>query len=547
MTTRGGLWLRVASGDVTVMKGNPIWLSVEESEHEDQLRRAHPLSCGPDHYDPNHPSDNSPTANCISRRCYGWTVPESSPVFLEGDVRLDLYQKTTLLGVTTKDRGKIGHIWFNTMFCCHGFCGHVFQHGDEVHPYVCNTTTTTAASLPQGGSAASTPAVGSKEARNRTRNGRSSNGVNKLGSVDDSGTQPPFKTNGDKQPPRRAISVVSTPRTSKDAKMADVDVASLTPALTPPGLAHHCPDPTLIYGHNLAPRHRIQQQLLTAHNAGLLRDTYNERRQSETQPLSASLLPKAPVGRPANGGPVCVERLPDEHVSTFSVLEIDRACKNKNLDTSFKVHIVTRCIDPSDEEMMRTSDAFINKTLFEQKTFDDERGERVAQRQRRLDSSSSEKESSKDSPAVVCPLASSEGSEESTKWDCDDERRRDGRYERFFFRQRADSLSSHPPSRYQCPLLSAATPRQEKSVSPMGEDILREENEPICSGGGSFEERGTLSTDHRNACTSKSDPSRRPDTLPSGAGGHGRPLDNRCPGEVDLGEFPTTSSDSCTD
>jgi hypothetical protein len=36
---------------------------------------------------------------------------------------------------TAKDRGKLGHIWFNTMFCCHNFCGQVFLHGDEAHPY----------------------------------------------------------------------------------------------------------------------------------------------------------------------------------------------------------------------------------------------------------------------------------------------------------------------------------------------------------------------------------------------------------------------------
>lgn len=34
-----------------------------------------------------------------------------------------------------KDREKLGHVWFNTMFTCPGYCGGVYVHGDEAYPY----------------------------------------------------------------------------------------------------------------------------------------------------------------------------------------------------------------------------------------------------------------------------------------------------------------------------------------------------------------------------------------------------------------------------
>jgi hypothetical protein len=70
------------------------------------------------------------------RRCYGWTVPTDKRVFLEGDVRIDLYQKSQIKVISlAQDRRKIGHIWLNTMFTCPGFCGAPYVHGDEAHPY----------------------------------------------------------------------------------------------------------------------------------------------------------------------------------------------------------------------------------------------------------------------------------------------------------------------------------------------------------------------------------------------------------------------------
>jgi hypothetical protein len=78
----------------------------------------------------------SPDDNCVSRRCYGWTVPENKRVFLEGDIRMDIFQKSRLKLFNVKqERKKIGHIWFNTMFTCPGFCGGQYIHGDEAYPY----------------------------------------------------------------------------------------------------------------------------------------------------------------------------------------------------------------------------------------------------------------------------------------------------------------------------------------------------------------------------------------------------------------------------
>ncbi|KAI6238210.1 hypothetical protein M3Y99_00720000 [Aphelenchoides fujianensis] len=131
--TKGALKLRVANGDVDVFIGDDLWISKETFEEEEAAHRKHPAMVGEDHYDPSNPTGSG---DCVSRRCYGWTVPRDKRVFLEGDVRVDLYHKTQMKIVKmAQERKKIGHIWFNTMFTCPGFCGGQYVHGDERYPY----------------------------------------------------------------------------------------------------------------------------------------------------------------------------------------------------------------------------------------------------------------------------------------------------------------------------------------------------------------------------------------------------------------------------
>ena len=137
--SKGALKVRVASGDVDVFLGDDMWLNGEQYEEEEELHRRYPLMAGgDDQYDPMQPAKTNDNCgrNCISRRCYGWTVPENKRVFLEGDIRVDIFQKSRLKLFNVKqERKKIGHIWFNTMFTCPGFCGGQYVHGDEAYPY----------------------------------------------------------------------------------------------------------------------------------------------------------------------------------------------------------------------------------------------------------------------------------------------------------------------------------------------------------------------------------------------------------------------------
>ncbi|TKR72019.1 hypothetical protein L596_019542 [Steinernema carpocapsae] len=68
-------------------------------------------------YDPHkNREENRFSSGVVSQKCYGWTIPNDSPVFIEGDIRI---------GLRNKDR--LGEIWFNTMFCCDS---EHYVHGD---------------------------------------------------------------------------------------------------------------------------------------------------------------------------------------------------------------------------------------------------------------------------------------------------------------------------------------------------------------------------------------------------------------------------------
>lgn len=73
--------------------GEDLWISNDAYEEEEQLHKKFPLMAGHDYYEPNDPK---PGNECVSRRCYGWTVPATKRVFIEGDVRVDLFQKSQI-------------------------------------------------------------------------------------------------------------------------------------------------------------------------------------------------------------------------------------------------------------------------------------------------------------------------------------------------------------------------------------------------------------------------------------------------------------------
>lgn len=99
---KGALRVRVTNSDICVFEGNDLWISSDMHDEEEQFHKRFPIMIGSDQYDPNDPK---PGNDCISRRCYGWTVPVNRRVFIEGDVRVDIYHKSQirLLNVVNSD------------------------------------------------------------------------------------------------------------------------------------------------------------------------------------------------------------------------------------------------------------------------------------------------------------------------------------------------------------------------------------------------------------------------------------------------------------
>lgn len=68
-----------------VFLGDDLWLNTEQSDDEDEMHKKFPIMIGDDQYNPNQPQLGK---DCISRRCYGWTVSQNKRIFLEGDVQV---------------------------------------------------------------------------------------------------------------------------------------------------------------------------------------------------------------------------------------------------------------------------------------------------------------------------------------------------------------------------------------------------------------------------------------------------------------------------
>uniref|UniRef100_A0A915PRE8 Phosphatidylinositol-3,4,5-trisphosphate 3-phosphatase n=1 Tax=Setaria digitata TaxID=48799 RepID=A0A915PRE8_9BILA len=357
----GAYRLRVANGDVDVFIPGPLRLSGRDFDEEEALWNQYPCSVGEDQYDPHKPK---PGKDCISRRCYGWSVPLKKRVFIEGDVRIDFYAKKWFrgLGWTLKDREKLGHVWFNTMFTCPGYCGGVYIHGDEAYPY------------PKGGT---------------------SNHWN-------------------------------------------ID--------SPPGLEKHCPLRclSLIYPEQLGrqpPRKEIMAMLRDAHIKRLISDKYNKHLQSAP---SGGTIPKSPEVRLDCGGPMCLMRRPFEHVLTFSVLEIDRAFKHDKVNKGLKIYVVVRCVDVDNKEDVELAKKCIENMYTAQAKIDAARTEEM-----RKKSGHSRFESASDSISSHSSCSYSADAISDQPWRSDP-RLQNTNLRKYFSRQRADSMSVHPPADYRC-------------------------------------------------------------------------------------------------
>uniref|UniRef100_A0A1I7XRN8 Phosphatase tensin-type domain-containing protein n=1 Tax=Heterorhabditis bacteriophora TaxID=37862 RepID=A0A1I7XRN8_HETBA len=471
---KGALNVRVANGDVDVFLGEDMWISNEEWTAEEELWSGNVVANGDDSYDPCNPQ---PGRDCISRRAWGWRVPADRRVFLEGDVRVDLFSKQKLLGFN-QDRKKLGHVWFNTMFACAGFCGGVYRHGDEAHPYPEGATTiaerrstplrpkTGSASLPS--SPPGTPKTrtsGSVSGATRAAARAPSFDARKSGSTSasTSARTPRFQINHvvkksdaasrNSEPHIDRNTEEHTSGRRPDRKIAkdkerpviwDDDME----LMRPPGLDRHCPSETLasLYGQErLAPRWRIEDMLRDAHRNNLIEDVYNQRRLSV--PQEGQPVEPATESRPDAGGPALIRRAPDEHVQVFSVLEIDRAFKNKNIGEGFKLIIVTRCVPADNVANQRLAESFLRVTHQKQAAKDNIKQEKVNARQRKIQGVGS---------GVCLGVSDPSGDAQMTGGDAtltDDAFRNDPRLadpfmSRFFHRQREDSVSVYPNGSY---------------------------------------------------------------------------------------------------
>uniref|UniRef100_A0AC35U6U8 Phosphatase tensin-type domain-containing protein n=1 Tax=Rhabditophanes sp. KR3021 TaxID=114890 RepID=A0AC35U6U8_9BILA len=125
--------LRIANKGKRVFEGLRFeWSNADFATEESQWNGSENRN-GNDQYDQYNPIEGN---DCISRRCFGWTLEPGERVHLEGDVRLDILCTSTL--PFTRSQTKLCHLWFNTMFACPSFSKGYFMYGDEMFPYTDN-------------------------------------------------------------------------------------------------------------------------------------------------------------------------------------------------------------------------------------------------------------------------------------------------------------------------------------------------------------------------------------------------------------------------
>ena len=450
-----------------------------------------------------------------------------------------------MFGFQSGKADKLGHIWFNTMFTCPGFCGGAYIHGDEAYPYPDKGATIVTKSLKlrstliedtvASDGLAKSSSVSEKQKTPKISTSSSSvpssppchklnlsNAIHikpenqekdeiQPSSVPTYSMAPPSTRNSSRTPsiehrkssknalrlngvakklaealeskkPLRPCDRSSAAQEAKCERWNSQDgglgfrsklAESTKPTRAsldyvtdsheccnsieeiivrkPPGLDAHCPEETLkdLYPNGNAPRYNIEEMLKNAFRKDLISDKYNERRLS--QPSEGNVVPKAevPEVRPEIGGPFCLMRKPHEHVTTYPVMEIDRAHKNKEIDTGFKIHIVTKCVDENCPGDIQLAENFISVTRKkqaekDQRKQDTMRGKKYAEQAKRH---KIEKQSSgvaeSDNPDDVPPAENPEQLFKS------DPRFSDPHLKKYFFRQRVTSVSKHPSYHHQ--------------------------------------------------------------------------------------------------
>uniref|UniRef100_A0A0N4Z7D6 Phosphatase tensin-type domain-containing protein n=1 Tax=Parastrongyloides trichosuri TaxID=131310 RepID=A0A0N4Z7D6_PARTI len=321
---KGEIKIKVQSGENELFFGKNLFITNKIVEDEDYVWEMYDSAIGDDQYNPNNPEEGK---DVISRRCYGWTLSKlNKKVYLEGDIKVDLSwtPQVKIIGYKKNDI-KIGHIWFNTMFTCPKVCRTNYIHGDELYSYPDNKSDLVVE--------AKRPMLkeyenGEKYVRHKTyvntdKNDPILNNISSKGSHKQSLSEDPIY-NGESHYINELI------------------------VEEPNGLNSHCPESTLnlIYPEKeKAPRQNIDKVLKMAYKKNLLVDIYNSKTSSSSSIDNSKVIPKSPDGEPNCDGPYCLTRKDDEHVQIYNVLEIDKACKNKKMNSEFKLIIVTKCVN----------------------------------------------------------------------------------------------------------------------------------------------------------------------------------------------------------
>lgn len=305
-TWGGGSKIKVEVGNGSTILFKPDPLIISKSNH--QRERATWLnSCDtPNEFD----TGEQKYHGFVSKRAYCFMVPEDAPVFVEGDVRIDIRE----IGFLKKfSDGKIGHVWFNTMFACDGgLNGGHFEYVDKTQPYIGDDTS-----------------IGRKNGMRRN------------------------------ETPMRKID----PETGNEFE-------SPWQIVNPPGLEKHITEEQAMENYTnygmIPPRYTISKILHEKHEKGIVKDDYNDRK----LPMGDKSYTES--GKSGDirgvGGPFEIPYKAEEHVLTFPVYEMDRALKSKDLNNGMKLHVVLRCVDTRDSKMMEKSEVFGNLAFHNEST-----------------------------------------------------------------------------------------------------------------------------------------------------------------------------------
>lgn len=110
-----------------------------------------------------------------------------------------------------------------------------------------------------------------------------------------------------------------------------------------------------------SPRLENARAIHKSHAQGKVVDDYNIRRKKAERGKSPVHVARDMPDRHREvDGPFCIRAKKGEHVLTFPVYEMDRALKSKTINDNMKIHVVLKCIDGSNQEMVDKSEVFTN-------------------------------------------------------------------------------------------------------------------------------------------------------------------------------------------